>query len=84
MGSGVVPRDVPGAIPSPSVDVSSGGGISGGVDISGDGSSGVGGTGDRPAAPGSPGIAAVEGLEVRLVSVVPAGENGVKPFHLKN
>lgn len=39
VGSGVVPRDVPGAIPSP------------GVDVSGDGPSGAGGTGDsHPAA----------------------------------
>lgn len=80
VGSGVVTRDVPGTVPPPSVDVSSGGGISGSVDVSGGGRS----TGDRPAAPGSPGIAAGEGLEVGLASVVPAGENGLKPFNFKN
>lgn len=84
MGSRVVPRNVPWAVPSPGVDVSSGGGIFGNMDVSSDGPSGTGGTGDWPAAPGSVGIAAGKGLEVGLASLVPAGENGVKAFNLKN
>lgn len=74
VGSGVVPRDDPGAIPSPGVDVCSRGGISGSVDFSSDGPSVAGGMGDGPAAPGIPDVAAGEGLEVGLASVVPAGK----------